>query len=61
MLQHDPCIDAGLPSSLLLSALHCLPVVWYVQAETFQNTTVIIVLDIAHHPRDEPVVDKVCV
>jgi hypothetical protein len=31
-----------------------------VQAETFQNTTIIVVMDVAHQPRDAAVVDKVC-
>jgi hypothetical protein len=30
-----------------------------VQAETFQNTTIIVVLDVSYHPKDEDVVQKV--
>lgn len=29
------------------------------QAETFQNTTIIVVMDIAHKPSDAELVDKV--
>jgi hypothetical protein len=29
------------------------------QAETFQNTTIIILLDVSYHPKDEEVVHKV--
>ena len=42
----------------LILTLHC-PNSYLLQAETFQNTTIIIVMDVAHHPRDSDLVEKV--